>query len=81
MKAGGELEDFKYYLNRHIGLDGDEHGPMANRLLKSLCGSDESRWKVAEQTAMDCLEGRMALWDGICDTIRRKRLAPEDGGI
>jgi hypothetical protein len=73
LEAGGGLENFKYYLNRHIGLDGDEHGPMANRLLLSLCGSDESRWQVAEQVAVDCLEARRALWDGICDVIRRKK--------
>ena len=73
VEAGGGLEDFKYYLNRHIGLDGDEHGPMANRLLLSLCGSDESRWQVAEQAAVDCLEARRGLWDGIYDVIRRKK--------
>ena len=73
VEAGGGLEDFKYYLNRHIGLDGEEHGPMANRLLLSLCGSDESRWQVAEQAAVDCLEARRGLWDGICDVIRRKK--------
>ncbi len=71
--AGGGLEDFKYYLDRHIGLDGDEHGPMASRLLLSLCGSDESRWQVAERAAVDCLEARRALWDGIYDMIRRTR--------
>jgi hypothetical protein len=73
VEAGGGLEDFKYYLERHIGLDGDEHGPMANRLLLSLCGSDESRWQVAEQAAVDCLEARRGLWDGICDVIRRTK--------
>jgi hypothetical protein len=73
VEAGGGLEEFKYYLNRHIGLDGDEHGPMANRLLLSICGSDESRWQLAEQTAADCLEARRALWDGICDVIRRNK--------
>jgi hypothetical protein len=71
--AGGGLEDFKYYLDRHIGLDGEEHGPMANRLLLSLCGSDESRWQVAEQTAADCLDARRRLWDGICDAMRREK--------
>jgi len=71
VEAGGGLGDFKYYLQRHIGLDGEEHGPMANRLLLSLCGSDESRWQVAEQAAVDCLEARRELWDGICDVIRR----------
>jgi hypothetical protein len=70
VEAGGGLEDFKYYLERHIGLDGQEHGPMASRLLLSLCGSDESRWRVAEQAALDCLEARQRLWDGICVLIR-----------
>jgi hypothetical protein len=71
--AGGELEDFRYYLDRHIGLDGDEHGPMARRLLLSVCGSDESRWQTAEQAAVACLEARRGLWDGIDDEIRRKK--------
>jgi hypothetical protein len=73
VEAGGGLEDFKYYLERHIGLDGEEHGPMANRLLLSLCGSDDSHWKIAEQAAVDSLVARRRLWDGICDAIRRKR--------
>jgi hypothetical protein len=71
VEAAGGLEDFAYYLNRHIGLDESEHGPMANRLLASLCGSDASRWDRAEQTAVDCLTARLELWDGIHDAIRR----------
>lgn len=65
METGGRLENFKYYLERHIGLDGEEHGPMAHRLLRSLCDSDESRWQDAEQAAVSCLEARRGLWDGI----------------
>jgi hypothetical protein len=76
VEAGGGLEDFKYYLNRHIALDRDEHGPMANRLLLSLCGSDESRWQVTEQAAVDCLEIRRRLWDGIYEVIPRKKNYP-----
>jgi hypothetical protein len=72
VEAGGRLDEFRYYLDRHIGLDGEEHGPMANRLLVSLCGSDKCRWRDAEQAAVDCLEARRGLWDGIHDAIRRK---------
>src|SRR5260370_37459045 len=73
VEAGGGLVDFKYYLERHIGLDGEEHGPMAHWLLQSLCGPDESRWRVAGQAAVDCLEARRGLWDGIGDVIRRAK--------
>jgi hypothetical protein len=73
-EVDGRLEEFRYYLDRHIGLDGDEHGPMANRLLLSLCGSDELRWQAAEHAAVDCLEARRALWDGIYEAIRREKV-------
>ena len=73
METSGGLEDFKYYLERHIGLDGEEHGPMANRLLSSLCGSDESRWHAAEQSAVDSLQARRQFWDAIDDTIRQNK--------
>lgn len=75
IEAGGQLADFKYYLERHIGLDGDEHGPMARRLVQSLCGSDESSWKVAEDTAVDCLTARRRFWDGIYDSINQLRVS------
>ena len=73
VEAEGGLEEFKYYLHRHIELDGDEHGPMANRLLQSICGSDESGWDAAEQAAVDSLKARRELWDGIYEAIRPER--------
>lgn len=72
VEAGGQLEGFRYYLQRHIGMDGDEHGPLATRLVESLCNSDESRWKVAEEAAVDCLTARLKLWDGIDEAIKRR---------
>ena len=68
-------EDFLYYLRRHIGLDGDEHGPMASRLLISLCGSDEENWEAAEQAARNSLEARGVLWDGIHGAIRQEKVS------
>jgi hypothetical protein len=69
IEAGGQLSVFKYYLDRHIGLDGDEHGPMARRLVESLCGSDEAQWQIAEDTAVNCLIARLRFWDGIYQTV------------
>jgi DUF3050 family protein len=69
-EAGGGLDDFRYYLHRHIGLDGDEHGPMATRLVQSHCGDDEGRWEVAERAAVAALEARRDLWDGMRAAIR-----------
>jgi hypothetical protein len=71
MDAG--LEDFRYYLRRHIGLDDGEHGPMAVRLVLSLCGSDDARWQDAEQAAVTALEARRDLWDAVHATLIRHR--------
>lgn len=65
----GKLAEFQYYLARHIDLDGDEHGPMAARLVASLC-VDDSDWRLAEETAASCLVARRELWDGIQAAIR-----------
>lgn len=66
----GGLDDFRFYLERHIALDGDEHGPMASRLVSGLCGSDPARWQAAQQAAVSCLEARLELWNAIHAAIR-----------
>jgi hypothetical protein len=63
--ASGGFGRFKYYLDRHIQLDGDVHGPMAARLVRTLCGDVPERWRQAEAGAMGALRARMALWDGM----------------
>jgi hypothetical protein len=69
-RKNGGLEDFRYYLQRHIGLDGDEHGPLANQLVVSLCGNDEERWQEVETAAILALEARRELWDGLVSVLR-----------
>lgn len=59
------LDEFKYYLARHIELDGDEHGPMALQLISLLCGDDPVKWQAAESAAVASLQARKGLWDGM----------------
>lgn len=66
-----DLSQFKYYLHRHIDLDGDQHGPMAARLIESLCGNSEEKWQIAEDAAVQALESRLSLWNGIEEAIVR----------
>ena len=61
---------FVYYLERHIEVDGGEHSIMAESILKRLCGDSEDRKEAARQTALDVLQSRLSLWDGILETVR-----------
>lgn len=67
--SAGRLTTFVRYLERHIELDGDEHGPLARRLVESLCGDDNRRWQSAAQAARAALATRLQLWDAIHESI------------
>jgi len=59
------------YLERHVEVDGEEHGPMAAQLLSNVCGQDEQRWLEAERAAGDALRARLGLWDGVVEALDR----------
>lgn len=56
---------FHYYLDRHIELDGDFHGPMSLKMLELLCDNDETKIKEAEQAAIEAVQARIKFWDGV----------------
>lgn len=60
-----DLTLFKYYFDRHIELDGDEHGPMALEMVSELCGNNPQYWEESAQTSIKALKVRKQLWDGI----------------
>jgi hypothetical protein len=64
-----KLDKFVYYLERHIELDGGEHGPLALELISNLCGEDKQKWKEVEETAIACLVARKELWDLVLKEI------------
>jgi len=61
----GKLATLRYYLDRHIALDGDEHGEMGRQMVALLCEGDARRELEATQAAVDALRSRIMLWDGI----------------
>jgi hypothetical protein len=64
-----EAPRFKHYLERHITLDHDEHGPLALRLLDAACDGNATRIEAANRVALEAIEARGRLWDGILAEI------------
>ena len=70
-----DLTEFKYYFDRHIELDEDEHGPMALQMVQHLCGNDGKKWHEVEQTIVESLQAREQLWEGVLSEILSDKLA------
>jgi hypothetical protein len=66
----GELNKFVWYLERHIEVDGEDHGPLSLRMVADLCGNDDTLWQQATKAAASAIEARLALWDGILSEIQ-----------
>lgn len=55
---------FRYYLERHIELDGDDHGPAARKMLGKMIDGDPFLWNTAAKSAQRALQLRLYLWQG-----------------
>lgn len=63
--APDKVSIFKYYIERHIEVDGDHHSHLALDMVNRLCGTDASKWEQATAASIKALELRIGLWNAI----------------
>jgi hypothetical protein len=67
------LRHFIYYIDRHIELDGDSHGPMGRELLNDLIANSPHKSERAVQAACSSIKARIELWNGTSSKLCRGR--------
>lgn len=59
------IDKLLYYLERHIEIDGGDHGPISLKMMEEICGTDLVKWQEATEVSLVALEKRYQLWDGV----------------
>src|ERR1700719_4259492 len=67
------LRHFIYYIDRHIELDGDSHGPMGRELLEDLVMNSPHARERALRAACRSIKARVELWNGTLSKLRNRR--------
>jgi hypothetical protein len=70
-----EISIFKYYIERHIEVDGDHHSHLAMQMTEELCGDNEQLWQEAQEAVIASLQQRLALWDGVYKKITANKVS------
>lgn len=68
---------FVYYLQRHIELDGDAHGPAASRMIDAELARRMGGLGEARKAAHQALLARRALWDGAAALLRERHVSEQ----
>lgn len=72
-KFPDSISIFKYYLERHIEVDGNHHSHLALQMTSNLCGTNDHFWKEVEQASIESLQKRIELWDGVYKQIKNRK--------
>jgi hypothetical protein len=70
----------RWYLERHIVLDGDSHGPLAERMVLTLAGNDPAARQTVQTVRRQVLADRSAFWDAIERQFRERPPSNRSGG-
>lgn len=66
-----EAPIFVYYLERHIELDMDSHGPAAKALIFDILREDSEAWLLMLNAALAAVDKRVELWDALAADLER----------
>jgi hypothetical protein len=69
---------FVYYLERHIEVDGGEHGPAARAILDDAIAGNQQRRAQVLTAAHESIQARIEFWDGLLETLRNRRQPPSN---
>ena len=70
----------RWYLERHIVLDGDSHGPLAETMVLTLAGNDPAAHQTVLTVRRHVLADRAAFWDAIELQLRQRFQNNRSGG-
>jgi len=73
-QEAGRVSIFKYYLERHIEVDGDHHSLLGYQMMDELCGDDDKMWHEATDGIKQALQSRINLWTGIHKRVAERKM-------
>ena len=68
--TNNSYRSMKYYLERHIEIDGDEHGPLSRKMIEELCDTEE-KTREANEIAKKSIKQRLKFWDAIASALEQ----------
>jgi Protein of unknown function (DUF3050) len=70
--GANEAPVFTFYLERHIELDSERHGPLAESIIAELVKDEASRLELLN-AALAAVRERHMLWDGVLERLHYLR--------
>lgn len=67
--TGLKCDTLVLYLERHIMLDGDEHGPKAQKMIEQMFTHQPELYPKAVKAVEQALAARLALWDALAELM------------